>query len=60
MSADHIATGAGPQREPDPNAKTKTLAQLRQMVWEATQWLSCDEVCEYVEAVLREVESDEP
>lgn len=51
---------AGPQREPDPNAKTHTLAQLRQMVWESLQWLSYDEVHEYVESVLREVESDKP
>ena len=50
----------GPTIPPDPNAKRRTLAQLRQMTWEATQWLSYDEVREYVESVLREVESDEP
>lgn len=35
-------------------------ARLRQEVWEATQFLSYDEIREYVDAVLREVESDEP
>lgn len=51
---------AGPPIPPDPNAKTHALAQLRQWVWESSQWLSYDEIREYVEAVLREIESDEP
>jgi len=41
-------------------AKTRALAGLRQATWEATQFLSYNEVREWVEAVLREVESDEP
>lgn len=50
---------AGPAWAKDPKAaKTHALAQLRQATWEATQYLSPDEVREYVEAVLREVESD--
>lgn len=48
------------EREDPESAKRSCLAQLRQMTWEATQWLSRDEVREYVESVLREVESDEP
>lgn len=41
-------------------ARTSALAALRQATWEATQFLTYDEVREYVEGVLREVESDEP
>lgn len=40
--------------------KTKALATLRQATWEATQYLTFSEVHDYVAAVLREVESDEP
>lgn len=35
-------------------------ANLRQSVWEASQHLSPKEIREFVEAVLREIESDEP
>lgn len=35
-------------------------AHLRQSVWEATQFMSFEEIREYVKSVLREVESDEP
>lgn len=45
---------------PKSPARTRTLAQLRQSAWEATQWLSYRGVIEFVESVMREVESDEP
>jgi hypothetical protein len=54
-----VGQSPAPRRDPE-QAKRHTLAQLRQMTWEATQWLSYDEVREFVESVLREVESDEP
>lgn len=41
-------------------AETSAKAQLRQATWEATQFMTYDEVRAYVAAVLREVESDEP
>lgn len=41
-------------------AETRARSRLRQSVWEAMQFLTYDEVREYVEAVVREVESDEP
>lgn len=40
--------------------ETRALAALRQATWEATQFRTVDEVREYVDGVLREVESDEP
>ena len=48
---------------PKPSARarqmqTHALAELRQSVWEATQWLSPEETIAYVYDVLREVESD--
>jgi hypothetical protein len=50
-----------PQIVPDrERARTRALAQLRQSVWEATQFLSLDEVMQFVHDVLREVESDDP
>lgn len=36
----------------------KTKADLRQSVWEARQHFSHREIREYVESVLREIESD--
>ena len=42
------------------HARLHALAALRQATWEATQFLTYDEVRQYVEGVLREVESDEP
>lgn len=41
-------------------ARTHVLAELRQAVWEATQFLTYDEVEEYVSGVLEEVKGDEP
>jgi len=49
-----------PPGRPKDAQRTHDLAALRQATWEATQWLTDDEVREYVEAVLREVASDEP
>lgn len=63
MEVDRSSANAskGPALRADPErAKRHVLAQLRQMTWEATQWLSYDEVREFVESVLREVKSDEP
>lgn len=51
---------AGPVLARDPHAKTKALATLRQATWDATQFVTYDEVREYVESVLREAECDEP
>lgn len=48
-----------PQPQPlNPESKTAALAALRQSVWEATQWLSCQETFDYVADVLREIEQD--
>ena len=38
----------------------KRRAELRQVIWEAAQFMSAEEIREYVYAVLGEVESDEP
>lgn len=40
-------------------AKTRDLARLRQATWEATQWLSYDELRGFVDAVLQEIEDDD-
>jgi hypothetical protein len=40
--------------------ETSALAALRQAAWEATQFVSTDEVRSYVDGVMREVETDEP
>lgn len=64
--ADNVRASAGPR--PDPReqlarrkkAETSAMAHLRQSVWEATQYLSYVDLREYVEGVLREVESDLP
>jgi hypothetical protein len=50
----------GPTRPADPHAPVRAKAELRQATWEATQFMSFDEIRDYVEAVLREVETDEP
>lgn len=47
-----------PLSSPDAD-KTRDLARLRQATAVATHWLSDDEVRAFVEAVLREVESDD-
>lgn len=41
-------------------AGIKAQANLRQAVWEASQFHSYAHIREYVESVLREIESDEP
>jgi hypothetical protein len=41
-------------------ARARAVAQLRQATWQAVQFLSYDEVREYVAEFLREVETDEP
>lgn len=44
-----------------PGAKRyRALARLRQATWEATQLFANEQIVEYVQAVLREVESDAP
>ena len=40
--------------------KTRVLAQLRQSIWEASQWLTASEISIYVDKVIQEVETDEP
>ncbi len=39
-------------------AITSAKAGLRQSVWEADQFLAPDEIREFVESVIREIESD--
>lgn len=41
-------------------ASTHAKAVLRQATWEATQYMTYSEVRQYVNAVLDEVETDEP
>lgn len=53
--------GAGPPVQYDrARAHTAAMAALRQATWEATQFLSDGQILQYVEGVLREVESDQP
>jgi hypothetical protein len=50
----------GPPKLERPYPLSSVLARLGQATWEATQWMTYEEVVEYVSGVLREVESDEP
>lgn len=55
------ATSSGPVRQTDPvAAHNRALAALRQATWEATQFITDEAIVAYVQAVLREVESDAP
>lgn len=36
------------------------LANLRQSIWEVSQWLNYDEIQLFVLKVLREIDSDQP
>jgi uncharacterized membrane protein affecting hemolysin expression len=40
--------------------ETSAKARLRQATWEATQYMTYNEVRQYVNVVLDEVETDEP
>jgi hypothetical protein len=60
MNQESRDVGARPNPRARERAKTSACAALRQATWEATQFLTYDEVREYVDGVLREVESDEP
>lgn len=51
-------TTAGPRVEPNPDAPRKRRVALRQSVWEAHQDMTADEIREFVDAVIREVEAD--
>lgn len=53
------ALAASADRE-KPMDKTRALARLRQATWEASQFLSLNEVGHYVETVLDEIRSDAP
>lgn len=57
-----MSVSQGPAQPPVDReaAKTHALAKLGQATWEATAWLTFEEVREYVAGVLREVETDEP
>jgi hypothetical protein len=54
-------TTSDPDRPYDRRtAENTALARLRQSTWEATQFISFDEIRALVEDVLHEVETDEP
>jgi hypothetical protein len=51
---------SAPAAPPDPNAERRARAELRQAVWEASQWMSSVQLVEFVVGVVAEIESDEP
>lgn len=56
-----MQTQSPPVERPDrEKVETHGLAQLRQAVWEASQFRSFEEIRAYVDAVIAEIESDEP
>lgn len=40
--------------------KQKKLAELRQAIWEAHQFCTIEELDNYIQAVLREIQADDP
>lgn len=64
MSGESNTPSGFPARTPTQleleRRRTHILANLRQSVWEASQFETHDEIRQYVESVLREIESDEP
>ena len=60
MSENYVAQGP-PQPPIDrQRAETKVRSDLRQAVWEASQFMSSIEIEAFVSAVVREIESDQP
>jgi hypothetical protein len=54
-------TGSTPAAPVDhARAVTKSLADLRQAVWEASQFRTTAAIREYVDLVIREIDSDAP
>lgn len=51
---------ATPVKPPKPDAGRSARAQLRQAVWEASQFFLPHEIDKYVDEVLEEIKSDEP
>jgi hypothetical protein len=56
-----VEASQGPAPLPDKEqARTRALAQLRQSVWDASQFLDSGEIVSYVRAVNTEIEADDP
>lgn len=49
-----------PPVRPYNDSVTKSLAELRQAVWEASQYRTTAAIREYVDLVLKEIDSDAP
>lgn len=61
LASGSVSAAQGPPQPRDKaTAKTRALAALWQATWEASQFLTYDEVREFVNGTIAEIESDEP
>lgn len=53
-----MPTDAGPVRVPAPRRYPR--ADLHRAIWEASQYMTTDDIAEFVRIVLNDIDSDEP